>query len=260
MRAGFTIVFNGLHHLQHNDYAARLGDMLDLWVVVDGLSLPGGTTAWCKGVADKWHRNGSSIDGTVEHMENMVKLRDNVIFVRNGHNSPWASKDVMVNVALDVIRRECDGPLNLWEIDADEQWDLTTMDEAEAFMELNRLNCVDFLADFYVGEGLVVKGRWGEGNRLPYRRLWRWNGETFAGHEPPRLARNNTKSDLCGLRFSHYAYYFPVDVIFKEEFYGYANLYENWCKLNSMLIPPDGLPASFLSPDIAAKRSTIYRV
>jgi len=233
MRIAFTIIFNGLHHLNHNDYYKTMLDNFDYWVVVEGASKSVGSTSWCKTIGDKYHKNGSSVDGTIEFLENLSNQNKKLIFIKS--NGFWNGKDEQVNVAVSEIRKitnEC----FLWEVDIDEQWSLIEIEKAE-----NELIAKDgktglFKCEYYVGDDLIVRGEWGEG---PYNRLWRWNGEPFKTHEPPILFGGNGKEVLLEARFNHYSYYFQKDVEFKNDWYsGHENILPNWLSLKKETIFP----------------------
>jgi len=220
MRIGLTIIFNGLHHLLHNDYAVKLANILDYWIIVEGAAGNTGSTKWCKKIPDKYHNNGNSVDGTVDFLKKLKGVK--IIFA----NGIWKSKDEMVNRAIKEIKQN---KAFLWQIDIDEQWTAKQIGEAEK--NLNGDTGM-FLCDYYVGKNLIAKGEWGEGKKLPYRRLWKWRGQSFASHEPPILKGGNGKEVLLKQRFKHYAYYFPQDVKFKENYYtGHRNIYQRWLDL-----------------------------
>ena len=223
MRIGFTIIFNGLHHLLHNNYAEKLVNMLDYWVIVEGAAGNTGSTKWCKEMPDKYHDNGSSIDGTIAFISGFMNGRiknDITLFVANGI---WESKDTMVNTAIEWIKENLTENAFLWQIDIDEQWTPEAMDMAEK--ELIGDTGL-FLADYYVGPGFMAK------DERPYKRLWRWKGQRFASHEPPLLEGGNGTEQLLSQRFNHYAYYYEKDVRFKDDWYGgHEGIYKRWKEL-----------------------------
>lgn len=233
MRYGFTIIYNGAHHLLHNDWYKKLPDMLDYWVIVEGVAQPNGSTFWCKEIDAK-----TSNDGTVSIINEIVKERQNVIFVPQ-RDHKWYSKDEMVNAAITafnitMIDTYCDKQF-LWQLDADEQWTMDQMDQAEESLIKQNADCGCFHAEYYVGEKIIAKGRWGEGNdpsdplENAYRRLWRWNGKKFLTHEPPVLIEGNGREILLPQRFKHYSYRFEKDVKFKSKYYkGYEYILEKW--------------------------------
>lgn len=228
MRISFTIIFNGLHHLRHNNWLENILKNFDLSVFVDGLALPGGSTCWCKPVADNMHKNGASIDGTVEFLSERTGSGHKAVLVESV--GPWKSKDDMVNAAIGEIRdRVSDG--YLWEVDVDEQWYDGDLKAAETSLDYVSAQCGSFLCNYYVGKDRIAVGEWGEGRLLPYRRLWKWRGQQFKTHEPPELVGWNGATVLLPQRFNHYAYYFEKDVLFKQEYYGQKSLLENWTKI-----------------------------
>jgi glycosyltransferase involved in cell wall biosynthesis len=233
MRIAFTIIFNGLHHLKHFNYLETLLPTFDYWVFVEGACNPTGSTRWCKPILDKYHKDGHSIDGTLEYLRNMANINKKVILVEN--NGFWNNKDDMVNAAMPFIKSK--KPKFLWQIDCDEMWNNEQIVEAEEIMILSKSLTGTFLSEYYVKENLIAIGEWGEGHRCPYNRVWRYNGQSFASHEPPILEGGNGKVNLLPQMFKHYAYYYEHDVLFKQDFYGYTNLHKNWVALSKMITP-----------------------
>jgi len=214
-RIAFTIILNGLHHLKHNNYLEYLNPLFDKWVFVDGAVHATGSTGWCVDVPQAYHNNGKSIDGTVE----FLKTFKNVTVVEC--NSVWPNKDEKVNAAIDEIRKTHTSGF-LWQIDADEQWDIGDIIDAEDVLILEKARMARFECNYFVGPGLIAKGIWGEGSGvdgLKYNRLWNWSGEYFKSHEPPELYGGNGIETVLPQRFNHYAYYFEDDVKFKQIFY-----------------------------------------
>ena len=85
-----------------------------------------------------------------------------------------------------------------------------------------------------MGDDLIVKGDWGEGDGMPYKRLWRWSGENFLSHEPPLLMGGNGVEVLLKPKFNHYSYFFQKDVEFKNDWYGgHENILPNWLSLKN---------------------------
>ena len=225
----FTIIFNGLHHLQHNNQSEFILNNCDKWVVVEGASKSTGSTSWCKTMPENLHTNGASIDGTRDFLKSLAKTNDKLIYIPS--NGFWDSKDHQVNRAIDEVKKttnEC----FLWQFDTDEQWTSETMLQAEKEMTEQNAKTGAFLADCYVGKDIVARGDWGEG---PYTRLWNWSGEYFETHEPPTLQGGNQKSILVSVRFNHYNYYFEQDVMFKDKWYGgHEQIHERWKLINSL--------------------------
>jgi hypothetical protein len=226
MRVAFSIVLNGLHHLQHNNYYQTMLDNFDYWIIVEGQALPNGSTSWCKQLNETYQINGRSVDGTHEFLSELAFKNSKLIYIPS--NGPWNSKDQMVNVAIKAIKNitnEC----FLWEVDIDEQWTKTQLEQAELELTINKTKTGHFLCDYYVGKEWLSLGGWGEGQLEPYRRLWNWKGESFIKHEPPTLDTPDQSISLLTPRFTHYAYYFEKDVAFKNDYYsGHENVLEGY--------------------------------
>lgn len=224
-RVAFTILLNGLHHLKHNDYYETMVKNFDLWVIVEGVSQPGGSTSWCKELNSGFHNEFLSNDGTTEFLDS--NPRRNVVVIRP-NKRPWKSKDEQVNAAIHRIKETYDSCL-LWQIDIDEQWSLENLESAEKTLLENNGKTGCFTCNYFVGPQQQVYGEWGECIAEPYRRLWNWTGEFFKTHEPPQLDGKNGPGLLLPQRFNHFSYYFPEDVKFKEKYYGgYEGLYDRW--------------------------------
>jgi len=266
MRVGFTIILNGLQHLEHGKFIETMINAMDYWVIVEGLALPNGSTAWCKRLDNERKYvsdTGGSVDGTSELLMDIWAEYPNVEYI--APDAPWHSKDDMVNAAIDRLNKLVSGyPCMLWQVDCDEQWTLKSMEDAEDGLIQAGGTCGCFHADYFVGHNLVARGTWGEGNdpadamRNAYRRLWLWNGKKFATHEPPMLEGGNGKEVLLPQRFSHYAYYFEEDVAFKERFYGYNGLRKKWLSLQKMSMPQP--ISSLLSNGWASTDTIITRI
>lgn len=233
MRVAFTIALNALHHFEHNDFAGKMADMFDYWVIVEGAAQSHGSTSWCNEMPDKYHNNGMSIDGTAGYLDRLGHAYPNVYPIL--FQGPWDSKDVMVNAAVDALKIlvEKENPdfenIFLWEVDADEQWEEIDILHSEHFIESVGCKTGEFHCDYFVGPALQTKGEWGEGKKLPYRRLWQWKGESFKTHEPPELEGGNGETILIPHRFKHYAYYFKQDVEFKNDWYtGHEGILDRW--------------------------------
>ena len=229
-RVAFTIVLNGLHHLNHKNFFNEMLEKFDLWVIVEGVALPGGSTSWCREPDSNFHNNYLSVDGTTEFLD--TQDNDKLIVIRPEEGA-WPSKDVQVNAAIKEIKNlyeEC----FLWQVDVDEHWRKDQLEEAEQLLLRHNGKTGCFLCDFLVGENQQVFGEWGECIHDKWRRLWHWTGEEFSAHEPPTLKGKNGPGFLLPQRFTHYSYYFDQDVLFKEKYYGgYDGLYERWKQIQS---------------------------
>jgi hypothetical protein len=230
-RVAFTIILNGLHHLTHKNYFDTMSKNFDLWVIVEGVSSPGGSTSWCRNIDSSFHKDYLSNDGTTEFLDK--NKRDNIIVVRTTSDIPWSSKDEQVNAAISEIKKRYQKCF-LWQIDIDEQWTLQQLIEAEQMLIKNKGKTGCFTCNYFVGRNQQVFGEWGECKYEAYRRLWNWEGEMFKTHEPPQLEGKNGPGLLLPQRFNHFSYYFESDVVFKEKYYGgYTGLYNRWKKVQS---------------------------
>jgi hypothetical protein len=241
----------------------KLASMVDYWAIAVGACKSGGSTSWCNDMPDEYHNKGLPIDNTIDKLLEIDRLYGNVrIIIKKqnnyiGHPYMWESKDQQVNAALDVFKNERVNIFNspdvynpncipniicgermknyifLWEFDMDEQWGQKQPERAEKLLLYYKADTGMFLADFWVGKNLRAIGEWGEGRKLPYRRLWKWGGQKFKTHEPPVLDRGNGEERLLPQRFHHYAYYFDQDVRFKNDWYkGHEGIYDKWQALN----------------------------
>lgn len=248
-RVAFTIAYNAAHHLLHRDWADRLINQVDLWVIADGLCNSGGSTYWCH----KLKRHACSVDTIADLCDGLSEQYcGKLVFIPPRNNRAWKSKDDKVNACLDAIRSRYQSAY-LWQIDADEQWDPDIMAAAERLVDgTNKKSCA-FCCNFFVGPGLIASGvAWG--GSAKWRRMWKWEGERFLTHEPPVLDllnerivdlkeysdRNWQESEsmeacIRAPAFDHYAYYFEQDVAFKQEYYqGHEHILRNWRRIQKM--------------------------
>lgn len=225
MRIAFTIIYDGLHHLKHNDFAQFMAENFDHWIVIEGHSRAGGSTSWCKNLGMPQR----STDGTHEFMIEFCKNHSNVYYYSPGIY--WKSKDAQVNEAIitaKLITSEC----FLWQVDCDEQWskeDLITAEKelTESGSNVGAVQFYHLLCKDGYGRQLIGKGDWGDNW---HTRLWDWKGERFITHEPP-VIENQRQIVKLSPKYKHYSYYFEKDVRFKEPYYGYKGLHSNWKRL-----------------------------
>lgn len=225
-RIGFTIILNGEKHLLHNNYAEYLLDeCLDYWVVIEGASKPGGSTSWCIGDISKYHKDGHSIDATLDILESLKMSHLDKMFYGWNYGL-WNSKDEMVNFGIKML---LDNGINsgwLWQIDIDEQWTKEDMEFNEQYMLYNSATHGDAKFYQYVGKDIYAEGpHWG-GNTMT--RLWNWTGEFFNSHEPPVLGKAGY-TVVLPKKYHHYSYYHEEDVKFKSQFYNYGeDFFNRW--------------------------------
>jgi hypothetical protein len=253
-RIGFTIILNGEIHLIHNNYADYLmSNVFDYWVVVEGACESTGSTRWCTGDNSKYHSNGNSIDGTIHILKKLKSKYGNKFDYLIAENGKWISKDEMVNVAIDMLRKKYTDAL-LWEVDIDEQWKIEDMIINEKHLLDNKGKTGKVRFYQYVGYDIIAVGpKWG-GNTM--NRLWDWKGEYFETHEPPILKGGNGVTIELPKKYHHYSYYFEDDVKFKSEWYGYGvEFFKRWKVIQETLKFP--IPLSSLFPHFDG---TIYNI
>ncbi len=185
-----------------------------------------GSTAWCEPQEPRL-----SSDGTTEYLHGIFDPRVTLI-----EQPSWSSKDEMANVALCEISEPC----VLMQIDSDEIWRAEQLDGVvQLFNDLPDLSSIMFACDYYVGGDLILKGEYCYGDYdYEWLRAWRFNTRMrFASHEPPVLTGDCGKRiykresiKLFG-KFSHYAYATEAQVRYKEQFYGYKGIVEQWRQL-----------------------------
>jgi hypothetical protein len=227
MRIAFTIIYDGLHHLKHNDFASFMVKNFDHWIVIEGHARAGGSTSWCKNLG----KPQRSTDGTHEFMMALCEQHTNVHYYSPGVY--WKSKDAQVNEAIltaKLITNSC----FLWQVDCDEQFEAADLTLAENELTESGSNAGAF--QFYhllgkdgLGRQLIGKGGWGDNW---HTRLWLWKGEKFITHEPPVIENQKPVAHLSP-KYHHYSYCFEESVRFKEMYYGYKGLLENWRRLRS---------------------------
>ena len=84
-RVAFTIILNGINHLKHKDYYKTMSTNFDYWFIVEGVSNPGGSTAWCNALDNSFHNNFISNDGTSQFLDNLeFILKQSLINVTYG--------------------------------------------------------------------------------------------------------------------------------------------------------------------------------
>jgi hypothetical protein len=223
MRYALTIVYNAKHHLLHKDFAERMVSMFDKWVIVEGFSRNGGSTAWCTSIRPP----AQSTDGTIQTCQDLAsQYPTKVLFATS--LTGWPSKDAQVNKGIELLQGNHDGWL--WQVDADEHWTESDLTEAETMLGSGSNTAGGFQFYHYLckdsdGRQLVGKGSWGDGIST---RLWWWHGQKFITHEPP-IMEGQDGYKFLPQKYHHYSYYFEQDVEFKSKYYkGYRPVLANW--------------------------------
>lgn len=225
-RIGFTILYEAIHHLSHKGFADFMAKNFDYWIVIEGLAGSSGSTSWCKNLA----LSSRSLDGSHQFMEGFSKEHPHVIYYSPGKK--WINKDEMVNEAVKVVQMITDECF-LWQVDADEIWDAESLKAAERELLFSEHKAGAFQFNHYLckdalGRQLIGRGQWGNGYNI---RLWKWKGEKFVSHEPPRL-QGQLASESLGQKYEHYSYYFEKDVLFKSQYYqGHESILKGWKEL-----------------------------
>lgn len=231
-RIAITIVYESMHHLEHNDFAQFMLDNFDYWVVVEGLTGNGGSTGWCNDL----DLPPNSTDGTYEYLKSLMDRPGFVLIHQPGKK--WDSKDEMVAAATDHINEVFPHDRAfLWQVDSDEQWTIEDIRAAETTLERSSHRVAAFQFHHHVRE-YIATGKWGSGF---VKRLWKWKrGMTFAKHEPPTMVGEGAKVMFLPQKFHHFSYTFEKDIAFKEKYYrGYDGLLENWKNMpeNARVVP-----------------------
>ncbi|HIJ88372.1 MAG TPA: glycosyltransferase family 4 protein [Desulfuromonadales bacterium] len=247
----FTIVLNGMPFMPHHIEAFRHLPFRWHWHIVEGAAELVADTAWSRPnggyVPDSFNRDGLSIDGTGEYIDQLKRLfPDNVTVYRKPAGQLWQGKLTMVNAPLDSIQEEC----LLWEIDADECWSHVQLCAGwRLFNDEPERTAAFYWCHFFVGPHLVVNSRncYSQVAGHEWLRTWRYRpGYRWVAHEPPRLmclgpdgdrdiARqapySNDETEAKGLVFQHFAYVTADQVRFKEKYYGYSQATYHWLQL-----------------------------
>jgi hypothetical protein len=242
----FTIVLNGMPYIKwHLPIFEKLKCDWQ-WIILEGTAGNSGSTSWCTKQEPRF-----SSDGTREYLQSIAVKNEPQIFYDS--NDYYESKDEMVNEAVGYIMEE-DMPCVLMQIDADEIHTPENIGKiVELFTNDPQLGAIRMPCRFFVGPRLICIGedcwssRWFE-----WDRAWRFaSGIQFTSHEPPRLnyylgrimERDEAKSH--GLSFDHYAYALRKQVEYKEKFYGYKGLTNQWKALQAHTHFPEPLQRFF---------------
>lgn len=199
------------------------------WCICHGAAMNNASTSWCKPQKPRL-----SADGTTEYLAS-IRDHPNVTLIEK---KAWDSKDEQCNVALVKIKKPC----CLVQIDADEIWKASQLDQiARLFGERPQLSSVMFACRYFVGPDLILKGEHCYGdNDYEWLRAWRFSpGQRFLSHEPPVIGgengqrMNKSESRALGLVFDHFAYSTEEQCAYKEKFYGYPGLVQQWRALQN---------------------------
>ncbi len=248
----FTIVLNGMPFIErHIDELRKLSGTWH-WHIVEGIAELVHDTKWSKSLGGRadasLHRNGLSVDGTTDYLDRLAAAEpDRVTIYRPPLGQHWQGKLAMVRAPLTNIREEC----LLWEIDVDEFWTAAQIQRLrQRFADDPARSAAFFLCHYFI-KNLVVTTANTYGNHIDFEwlRVWRFQpGDFWASHEPPRLCRRPSGSDIAvdvaainpfahgetlsdDLVFRHLAYVIPEQLRFKEIYYGYKDAVRQWERL-----------------------------
>lgn len=220
----FTIVLDGEPWIERHYPVFSSLDMDWRWTVVEGVAGNRNCTSWCNAL-----RPRLSVDGTTEYLRMLANLDSRVLHI----SSPcWPDgKAFMCNAALAMMTRAD----LLWQVDADELWTKTQIQEVVDLMRRNIwANCADFYCRYFVGPDRYVQvqpNSYGNHTAYEWRRVWRYfPGLRFESHEPPLLRgvpRKPIPHDVTrnvGAVFDHMAYATRAQMEFKAVYYaGHKN-------------------------------------
>ena len=195
LRLAYTLAHRCREHLFHRDQLARLLTLYDHWLVVLG---PVGATP----LPD---------DGTHDILRDVARRHPSTVTVLESA-SGWLREVDAVRAALLSLREQLSErypEAYLWRVEPWEVWDPVALLAAERELRERDLDCGAFLADFHVGDELLVRGDWGEGRAEPYRRLWRWRGALCGDQDPLQVLTAGLPA-LLAPRFDSFLYLYPT--------------------------------------------------
>lgn len=249
----FTIVFNGMPFIQHQLPIFQQLPFDWCWSIAEGAAQNGADTAWCKPQA-----HGHSYDGTLEYIQEIEDGKQTCVI----SDPDWPHKTEMCNCALARLQ-DCDV---LLQVDVDEFYTPEQIVKiVECFVSEPQLRVIRMPCRYFVGPDIVCEGEGCWSNKAAeWIRAWRFRkGCEFITHEPPSLdcqweGRIMTKkqSRERGLVFDHYGYATLKQVEYKERFYGYTGLVNQWKALQAHQNFPVQLNQffSFVDPIVTVRR------
>lgn len=247
-----TIVLNGQPFIEYHINILKKLPFKWHWHIIEGLADLTHDTAWSKThgatVPQKFQKNGRSIDGTAEYIDNIAKqFPENITVYRK--KGLWDGKTEMVSAPLKNMKEAC----ILFQIDSDEIWTLEQLIDIRNLFKNNlQKHSAYFLTDFFFGEKLVLINFNKYGNNLDqeWLRVWRYQpGDRWVSHEPPRLVRSMYGADIDvakinpfthieteshELIFQHYPYVTKQQIEFKSQYYGDRSLVTKWEELQKV--------------------------
>jgi glycosyltransferase involved in cell wall biosynthesis len=248
-----TIVLDGEPFIRYHIDVFRTLPFEWHWHVMEGVADLVHDTAWSVesgGHVPQRYRSGRSIDGTSEYLDQLAaQYPDRVTLYRKPPGVRWDGKQEMFNTPTGRISR----PSLLWEIDVDELWTAEQLVAGRKFfLDDPTKTAAYYWCWFFVGPDLLTCTRYTYGNRGPleWLRTWRYRpGMLWASHEPAWLKEfispvewrdvapvnpiRQDEAEAAGLVFQHYAYATMLQILFKEEYYGYRGAVAGWLALQA---------------------------
>ncbi|WP_198375816.1 glycosyltransferase family 4 protein [Neoroseomonas rubea] len=251
-----TIVLNGEPFIRYHEQVLSRLPFRWHWHVVEGVAELRHDTAWSTAtggrIPEGLHREGRSIDGTSEYLDDLARrFPGQVTIYRKPPGEFWDGKREMVNAPLPNITESC----LLWQVDSDELWtveQITAM--RDRFLAEPTRSAAYYWCWYFVGPDRIASTRHGYANNpaQEWLRTWRFRpGDTWAKHEPPTLVRpafdgglpadiaalnpfTQDETEALGAVFQHFAYVTEAQLAFKESYYGYAGALEKWRGLQAV--------------------------
>jgi hypothetical protein len=237
----FTIVLDGMPFIQaHYDIFKQLSVPWE-WHISEGACGNTHCTSWCQ---PQEQRN--SQDGTFEYLV-ALEMKDPRVHLTT--STAWPNKLAMVNHAIKDIKEPC----ALLEVDADEIHSVLNIERIHNLLITSPwLGGIQMPCRYFVGPDLLCVGENCWSNRATewYRAFAFEPGMEFVRHEPPvwptkKIVMTRGQARAFGLTFDHYAYATREQVVYKEKFYGYKGLVEQWEALQAQTTFPVRLDAFF---------------
>ncbi|HTU26059.1 MAG TPA: hypothetical protein VMF30_11710 [Pirellulales bacterium] len=252
-----TIVLNGMPLLRYHLPMMRQLSIPWEWHIAEGLAVLRHDTAWPRRKRWSWHhplklrsrgrlphhlhRDGRSIDGTSEYLDDIAKSEPRVRLFRKPLGQFWDGKREMLRATSADLGTET----LLWQIDCDELWTARQIATAAAmFAARPHKTAAFYWSRCFVGPTLLVDGRycWGNNGFDQWLRTWRAQpGDVWQSCQPPLLTRrgvpltyNNfghAETEAQGLVFEHYPFATELQAAFKQNYYGYPGALRNWRRL-----------------------------
>ena len=239
----FTIVLDGMPFLKWQYECFKKLECDWHWIVVEGSSSNGGSTQWCNPQEARLSR-----DGTLEFIDS---LKDERLSVLHG---AWSSKDKMVNDAAAIAGDIIGDPCVLMQIDVDELYHPKALEKILfLFNEDPTLGAIKMFCRYFVGPNFICEGKncWSN-NTYEWLRAWRFEpGMFFQRHEPPVMNKilgrvmEREEAEKQRLTFDHLAYVRREQAEYKEQFYGYSGLVNQWEALQANTVWPAKLSRFF---------------